>query len=223
MKYEKEELEKLIKEEKMSYEAIGRIYGVTGNAIKKAALRLGIELEVRRKVNSTENFSHTGTAKFNKFSDEEFKDIINNSVGWKEICEKLGYNSTAGSDTKNKILDRCNLLKIKITLTRTPSILEKTKGELLLNRKNYQSYRSTIRKLAEKTYKDNNLTCECAVCGYNKHIEIAHIKAVADFDDNATIAEINDIDNLIGLCPNHHWEFDNGLLDITPYINRGIE
>lgn len=65
MKYEKEELEKLIKEEKMSYEAIGRIYGVTGNAIRKAALRLGIELEVRRKVNSTENFSHAGTAKYN--------------------------------------------------------------------------------------------------------------------------------------------------------------
>ena len=222
MKYEKEELEKLIKEEKMSYEAIGRIYGVTGNAIKKAALRLGIELEARRKVNLTENFSHTGTAKFNKFSDEEFKDIINNSVGWKEICEKLGYNSIVGSDTKSKILDRCNLLKVKITLTRTSSILEKTKGELLLDRKNYQSYRSAIRKLAEKIYKENNSECKCAVCGYDKHIEVAHIKAVSDFDDNNTIAEINDISNLIGLCPNHHWEYDNGILDINKYIDHGV-
>ena len=40
-----------------------------------------------------------------------------------------------------------------------------------------------------------------------------------DFDDNNTIAEINDISNLIGLCPNHHWEYDNGLLDLNFYID----
>lgn len=73
MKYEKKELEKLIIEEKMSYEAIGRIYGVTGSAIKKAALRLGIKLETRRKVQPTENFSHTGKSKVDKFTDVEFK------------------------------------------------------------------------------------------------------------------------------------------------------
>lgn len=222
MKYEKEELEKLIKEEKMSYEAIGRIYGVTGNAIKKAALRLGIELEVRRKVNSNENFSHSGNAKFNKLSDEEFKDIINNSIGWKEICEKLGYSSIVNKDSKDKILKRCESLNIKINLIKLPEVLSRTKGELLSDRKNYQSYRSTVRKWAEKIYKENNPECKCVVCGYDKHIEIAHIKAVSDFDDNTTIAEINDINNLIGLCPNHHWEYDNGILDINKYIDHGV-
>ena len=29
-----------------------------------------------------------------------------------------------------------------------------------------------------------------------------------------TIEEINNINNLIGLCPNHHWEYDNGLLEL---------
>ena len=38
MKYEKEELNRLINSEKLSYEAIGRLYGVTGNAIKKQLL-----------------------------------------------------------------------------------------------------------------------------------------------------------------------------------------
>ncbi|WP_443081868.1 HNH endonuclease [Terrisporobacter sp.] len=52
------------------------------------------------------------------------------------------------------------------------------------------------------------------MCGYTNHIEIAHIKAVSDFDDNILISEINNPDNLIGLCPNHHWEYDNGLLKI---------
>ena len=223
MKYEKEELEKLIKEEKMSYEAIGRIYGVTGNAIKKAAVKLGIELERKRKINPNENFSHTGNTKFNKFSDEEFVKIINNSVGWKEICEGFGYSSIVGSYTKDQILERCKSLNITPNLIRNSPILGKTKGELLSDRKNYQSYRSSVRQWAERIYKKENPEGKCAVCGYDKHIEVAHIKAVSDFDNNATLAEINDIHNLIGLCPNHHWEFDNGILDISPYIHRGME
>ena len=51
---EKENLINKIKNEKLSYEEIGRQYNVSGTAIKKAALRLGIELEKRRKVNPKE-------------------------------------------------------------------------------------------------------------------------------------------------------------------------
>ena len=56
-KYNKEELENLILIQNLSYEAIGRGYGVTGNAIKKAAVRLGIELPLRRKINPSESFN----------------------------------------------------------------------------------------------------------------------------------------------------------------------
>lgn len=62
--------------------------------------------------------------------------------------------------------------------------------------------------------KKSDKPCKCAICGYDKHIEIAHIKAVSEFDDSVTIAEINSIDNLIALCPNHHWEYDNGILTL---------
>jgi predicted restriction endonuclease len=51
-------------------------------------------------------------------------------------------------------------------------------------------------------------------------VEVAHIKAVSNFSEDSLISEINDISNLIGLCPNHHWEYDNGLLDISKYINH---
>lgn len=47
-----------------------------------------------------------------------------------------------------------------------------------------------------------------------KHVEIAHIRAVADFSDEDLLSEINHPDNLVGLCPNHHWEYDNGLLNL---------
>ena len=32
------------------------------------------------------------------------------------------------------------------------------------------------------------------------------------FPDETKVLEINSIENLIALCPTHHWEFDNGLL-----------
>lgn len=59
-KYNKNELEKFLLEDNMAYEAVGRYYGVTGNAIKKAASRLGIELPQRRKVNPSEALHKQG-------------------------------------------------------------------------------------------------------------------------------------------------------------------
>lgn len=52
----------------------------------------------------------------------------------------------------------------------------------------------------------------CAMCGYDKHFEICHIKSIADFSETALLSEINNIGNLIPLCPNHHWELDHGLI-----------
>ena len=53
---EKQNLEKLIGEG-VSYEFIGRKYGVSGNAVKKAAKKLGIVLEQKRSINPNEHFN----------------------------------------------------------------------------------------------------------------------------------------------------------------------
>ena len=49
----------------------------------------------------------------------------------------------------------------------------------------------------------------CQNCGYDKHIEACHIRAVSSFSPDTKLSEINHPDNLRGLCPNCHWEFDN--------------
>jgi len=54
----------------------------------------------------------------------------------------------------------------------------------------------------------------CYVCGYIKHVELAHIKAVSTYPLTTTVGEINDPSNVVQLCPNCHWEFDNGILNI---------
>lgn len=60
--WKKEELECLINENDLSYQEIGRRYGVTGNAVKKAAKKLGVILPQRRSVNPKETFNK-GTGK----------------------------------------------------------------------------------------------------------------------------------------------------------------
>ena len=53
----------------------------------------------------------------------------------------------------------------------------------------------------------------CAVCGYDKHVELAHIKAVSEFNVSDKLSDINNERNIIQLCRNCHWEFDNGYRD----------
>ena len=74
-----------------------------------------------------------------------------------------------------------------------------------------------IRKLArDKCGRDKKLN-NCQKCGYNKHVEVSHIKAIRDFDINEYISIVNDSSNLMVLCPNCHWEFDN-----MNKINRSV-
>ena len=55
----------------------------------------------------------------------------------------------------------------------------------------------------------------CRNCGYSKHVELCHIKPINSFPEDTLLSIINSPDNVIQLCPNHHWEFDNGLLKIN--------
>lgn len=55
--YNKETLIDLIQVQKKSYSEIGRMFGCSGNNIKKVAKKLGIGLEKRRKINENETFN----------------------------------------------------------------------------------------------------------------------------------------------------------------------
>ena len=52
----------------------------------------------------------------------------------------------------------------------------------------------------------------CISCGYDKHVEVCHIKGISSFSPDTLISVVNAPDNLALLCPNCHWEFDKGLL-----------
>lgn len=97
---------------------------------------------------------------------------------------------------------------------RGPKVFTRTKGQLFASRPTWQSARSSIRKHAERVVRHSGLALICRICGYDKYVEIAHRQSVSSFPDSALVSEINDLANLVLLCPNHHWEFDAGMLDL---------
>ena len=89
----------------------------------------------------------------------------------------------------------------------------KTLGEATSHRQGCSKY-INIRKAARKKYLRSDKPKQCAVCSYSHHFEVSHVKAICDYELTAMVSEINDIANLVALCPTHHWELDNGILQV---------
>lgn len=53
----------------------------------------------------------------------------------------------------------------------------------------------------------------CVICGYSHHVEAAHLNPKHQISDDRT-------ENGAPLCPNHHWELDNGLLKVEEVQQR---
>lgn len=234
----KEELQELI-DRGVSYTDIGRIYDVTHTAVKKWAIKYGIELPYRRRVNPDENFSHPKIKKRDSVGigslvysvpADRFKEIILTCHTWKDMIREIGYiDRVARKSVKQGISDRARLLGLELVFAKklrnelkdpeTPSleesskILRKTIKELYEESKNIGKVGDCVRKYSRRLYDEYGLPRKCAVCGYDKHIQVAHIKPIYQcLRENITVQEVNSPNNLIGLCPNHHWEFDHGFL-----------
>lgn len=123
---------------------------------------------------------------------------------------------------KRKVEGNCHICKIPIsrsnkycTKCRPSQSLDLTKityGEMTTKRK-YQK-NSRIRNLARYLYRKSSREKYCVRCGYDKHYEVCHIKGVSSHDETCLLSEINNLENLIALCPNCHWELDKGLWKI---------
>lgn len=134
----------------------------------------------------------------------------NNKKRYLKPRRKLVYCLVCGKATQAKT----GLCLPCLTIERAGKRDLITKGELHKKRSGYQSARSSIRSHAAYAFIQSGREPRCVVCGYDNHIDVCHIRAVKDFPDSATLGEINHVDNLVALCPNHHWELDNGYLSL---------
>jgi len=65
---------------------------------------------------------------------------------------------------------------------------------------------NVIRGRARSMYKHIKT---CQSCGYDKHVEICHIKPIHKFSEDTLISVVNDPSNILVLCRNCHWEHDH--------------
>ena len=132
-----------------------------------------------------------------------------------ELCGVVVYfkRGTRGGWTRRRFCDRCAGVS-RLTSRGVNVLSATTKAQLFQATKHWQSARSVIQSHARAVYFANGGRLECAVCGYEPHVDIAHKVPVSQFPDSALITDINSYENLAALCPNHHWEYDHGLLSL---------
>lgn len=151
---------------------------------------------------------HSCSAKYNNFGNEYRN--TRDKIG---VCEFCGDNfeqpiRTNGSVAKNQFCsNQCLSLGRRVDR-------EMTKEEIFNKYDGWRNARGVVTKDAKRVFEGSDMDYECMECGYEKHIEVCHIKDVSDFSSNSTLGDINAESNLIPLCPNHHWEFDNDHLSI---------
>lgn len=117
----KEELKNLIFTENLSYEEIGKRYEVSGNAIKKKARKLGIDLLKKRVINPNETFNKGYSFKYNK---EDLEKYLDEEKSYKEIGKIYGVSPSSiyravksfGLSPKKKKSENSNLTKPKIII-----------------------------------------------------------------------------------------------------------
>jgi hypothetical protein len=74
---------------------------------------------------------------------------------------------------------------------------------------------SKIRTMAREFLDAWEIPQVCKVCGYDIHVQCCHIKPISEFDEHTSlIIDVNHPNNLVYLCPNHHWEMDHGYLKL---------
>ena len=113
-------------------------------------------------------------------------------------------------DLKHVQSKHCNICSNKVNAVDWKNM---TIGEKTYDNQKYAKY-SYIRYYARVIAKELEWEC-CKYCGYDRHFEVAHIKPISSYSPDTTLGVINDPSNLIPLCPNCHYECDNGLRDIS--------
>lgn len=157
------------------------------------------------------------SAKYNNKKRESYKSLIGirEKTYFVKIKEKFSLCIVCNTKFKQKRYKCGTFCRTKFCpeCKKKQNVNKLTKKELFKKRKIRQDARNDIQKKARQTYQASNKPKKCVVCGYERHYEVSHIKDVKDFLDNSLIEEINHINNLIALCPTHHWEFDEGYID----------
>jgi 5-methylcytosine-specific restriction endonuclease McrA len=180
VEYKKEELEKLILVDKLSFEKIGRMYGVSGAAVKNAAKRRGIAIPPRRKINEKETFGR-GRTKY--------------KIG---VCIECGKEFVKYPQKSNLFCSQ----KCQCEHLYKENVSKWKSGEISGYSRRYKLSGFVKRYLFEKA----NYCCEECGCSLTNKYTSNSILQIHHKDGNAANAKE---ENLEVICPNCHAMTEN--------------
>lgn len=100
-----------------------------------------------------------------------------------------------------------------------------TSGQKYLSSK-CQEIRTNARRVLESSEREK--VCQyCHNHEFDAILEVHHLKGILEFDEDTLIKEINNENNLVWLCPNHHIMLEKGLISlsnpVTPRVSSVVE
>lgn len=213
-----------------SFPEFDRLNNLPENSTKNMAKKLGLKSAFKRikKVETIKckecNKEFISNKKDNrKFCSISCSTIYNNKkckkIKTKRLCTKCGAsvksyrNSLCEKHQKEYLETRFEFIK---ELSLDDYWKRKSLENLHISSKN-----AHIRGLCRSWLK-HLIKKPCANCGYDKHVELCHIKALKNFSPDSKLKEVNSEENVIQLCPNCHWEFDKGFINIEKIRNNTI-
>lgn len=135
----------------------------------------------------------------------------------KKYCSRSCATAVTNKTPKRqKIARTCRVCSIPVDGRRTVCddhsshiVKDMTLAEAIYEKHHRSSAYGLVRSRARASVSNEKTLCER--CGYDKHVEVAHKRAIADFADDCLLSVINQRSNLMLLCPNCHWEHDHNL------------
>lgn len=133
-------------------------------------------------------------------------------------CRKCGLHYTVGSiNTSKKLCEACSLKRREQIEAKKLITVGEYRKKLSVSGKHPSWVNVHVRSF-NRQWNSSIALMPCYNCGYTKHVELAHIRPVSEFPDDTPLGVINDPSNVTPLCPNCHWEFDNGFLKIPSRV-----
>lgn len=149
-----------------------------------------------------------------KFCSQSCSASFHNKRNPKRKPEGICNGCQAPTSTSRKFCTRCRSQRTK---PRGLTSVGELRARLSVAGKHPSWINAHVRNDCRSTHKAM-AKLPCALCTYDKHVELAHIRPVSSFPDSSSLAEINAANNVIQLCRNCHWEFDHGLVSL-----KGLE
>jgi hypothetical protein len=174
------------------------------------------QVEIRRTKDDNHYCSRSCAAKINNLGRQRNKPVERMC----KICNKPFFNKWVENNRSKTVCIDCRKEHGLSINSKSKKFKESKLEDFLIEGEQYHiSWKYTkIREFCRSW--NRKIPKICQVCGYNKHTEMCHIKPLTSFSGDTLMSEINSPDNILILCPNCHWEFDNGLIRSNPSLKE---